>query len=94
MNAVSFSPVSNIWFMTCGSEGIMNFWDYSVRNKIKSLAFGGTPVCCAKVSPMGDLIAYSLGNDWHIGVEGNKWQPRIGVHRLTEQEMKFPGQGK
>lgn len=80
--------------MTCGSEGIMNFWDYSVRNKIKSLAFGGTPVCCAKVSPMGDLIAYSLGNDWHIGVEGNKWQPRIGVHRLTEQEMKFPGQGK
>lgn len=54
--------------MTCGSEGIMNFWDYSVRNKIKSLNYAGNPVCCAKVSPLGDLIAFGLGNDWHVGV--------------------------
>jgi hypothetical protein len=78
--------------MTCGSDGLMNFWDFNVRNKIKSLTYGATPICCAKVSPMGDLIAYGLGNDWHIGIEGNKWQPRIGVHKLTEQEMKFAGQ--
>jgi len=53
--------------MTCGSDGSINFWDFNVRNKIKSLVFAGTPICCAKVSPMGDLIAYGLGNDWHIG---------------------------
>ncbi len=76
--------------MTCGSDGVINFWDFNVRNKIKFINFGGTPVCTAKVSPLGDFIAYGLGNDWHIGIEGNKWAPRLGVHKLTEQEMKFP----
>jgi mRNA export factor len=83
VNSVSFSPVSNIWFMTCGSDGNLNFWDFNVRNKIKSLSFAGTPVCHAKVSPLGDYIAYGLGNDWHLGAEGNKWQPKLGVHRMT-----------
>ena len=69
--------------MTCGSDGALNFWDFNVRNKIKSLNFSSTPVCCAKVSPLGDFIAYGLGNDWHLGVEGNKWAPRMAVHRLT-----------
>jgi len=69
--------------MTAGSDGMMHFWDYEVRNKIKSLNFGGTPICQAKVSPLGDMIAYGLGNDWHLGADGNKWPPRIGVHKLT-----------
>lgn len=68
----------------------MSFWDYNVRNKIKSVTFGGNPICCAKVSPQGDMIAYGLGNDWHIGTEGSKWTPRLGVHKLSEGEMKFP----
>ena len=54
--------------MTCGSDGNLNFWDFNVRNKIKSLVFAGNPVCHAKVSPLGDYIAYGLGNDWHLGV--------------------------
>lgn len=68
--------------MTCGSDGTVNFWDFNVKNKIKSLAFTA-PITHAKVSPQGEFIAYGLGNDWHIGTEGNKWQPRLGVHRLT-----------
>jgi WD40 repeat protein len=71
--------------MSCGSDGYINFWDFNVRNKIKCLGYAGFPICCAKLSPMGDMIAYGLGNDFHIGIEGNKWQPKLGVHRLTEQ---------
>jgi WD40 repeat protein len=54
--------------MTCGSDGYMNFWDVSVRNKIKFLAFATSPICSAKVSQTGEFIAYGLGNDFHIGL--------------------------
>jgi hypothetical protein len=30
------------------------------------------------------MIAYGLGNDWHLGQEGmNKWQTKVGVHQVT-----------
>lgn len=75
--------------MTAGSDGNMHFWDFEAKNKIRSLNYAGIPICAAKVSPKGDMIAYALGNDWHIGQEGSKWQPKIGVHMITEQETKF-----
>jgi len=75
--------------MTAGSDGSMHFWDFEAKNKIKTLNYGGTPLCCAKVSPKGDMIAYGLGNDWHIGQEGTKWQTKLGVHPVTEAETKF-----
>lgn len=67
MNAVSFNAVNDRWFMTAGSDGGMHFWDYEAKNKIKSLSYGGIPICCAKVNTAGNMIAYGLGNDWHIG---------------------------
>ena len=71
--------------MTAGSDGSMHFWDYESRSKIKTLSYGGNPICAAKVSPTGDMIAYALGNDWHLGQEGlNKWQTKIGVHKILE----------
>lgn len=45
----------------------MQLWDYSARNKIKQIGFARTPISCAKTSPTGDMIAYALGNDWHMG---------------------------
>jgi mRNA export factor len=53
--------------MTAGSDGFMHFWDYEVKNKIKSFSYLGIPICHAKVSPSGEMVAYGLGNDWHIG---------------------------
>lgn len=76
--------------MTAGSDGIIYFWDYEAKNKIKTLSYGGNPVSCAKVSQKGDMVAYGLGNDWHLGQEGvGKWQTKIGVHLVTENETKF-----
>lgn len=67
INSVSFNPINDRWFMTAGSDGGMHFWDYEAKNKIKSLNYGGVPICTAKVSPKGDMVAYGLGNDWHLG---------------------------
>ena len=92
VNASSFNPATENWFMTAGSDGVMSFWDFKARNKIKSFSFGLNPICDAKVSPSGQLVAYALGNDWHVGPEGiGKWQPRIGVHVVTDQETKYMG---
>jgi mRNA export factor len=64
----------------------MHFWDFEAKNKIKSLNYDEQPICTAKLSHKGDMIAYGLGNDWHIGPEGmNKWQPKLGVHIITDQ---------
>jgi mRNA export factor len=53
--------------MTAGSDGFMHFWDYEVKNKIKSFSYSGIPICHAKVNLSGEMVAYGLGNDWHIG---------------------------
>ena len=71
--------------MTAGADGVVHFWDYEARNKIKSLNYGGNPICAAVVSPKGDMLAYGLGNDWHLGQEGTgRWTPKIGVHLISE----------
>lgn len=65
-NTSSFNPFLDGWFLTGGSDGTMSYWDYKARNKIKSFGFNA-PVCNASVSSQGNMVAYSLGNDWHIG---------------------------
>lgn len=65
-NTSCFNPFLECWFVTGGSDGTMSFWDYKARNKIRSFMFNN-PVCCAQVSSNGKMVAYSLGNDWHIG---------------------------
>lgn len=72
--------------MTAGSDGVMSFWDFKARNKIKSFNYNSYPITCAAVSPSGQMVAYGNGNDWHVGTEGiNKWPNRIGVHIISEQ---------
>ena len=84
INSVSFNPINERWFMTAGADGVIHFWDYEARNKIKTLNYAGNPVCSATVNQKGDMIAYGLGNDWHLGQEGvNKWQTKVGVHQVT-----------
>jgi mRNA export factor len=54
--------------MTAGSDGVIHFWDFEAKNKIKSLSYNGNPVCAARVNNSGEMVAYALGNDWHLGV--------------------------
>lgn len=88
-NTCCFNPVLNDWILTAGSDGQMILWDFQSKNKIKSLNYE-IPVCKSSVSPNGKMIAYSLGNDWHIGEEGiGKWPSLVGVHQITEDQKRF-----
>jgi mRNA export factor len=71
INSVGFNPIKDAWFMTAGSDGMMHFWDFDTKTKIKSLSYD-SPICCSRVNPRGDMLAYALGNDWHTGQEGIK----------------------
>lgn len=82
-NTCCFNPVLDDWILTAGSDGQMILWDFKYKNKINTLNYE-IPVCYSEVSPNGKMIAYSLGNDWHIGEEGiGKWQNLLGVHFIT-----------
>jgi WD40 repeat protein len=92
INSVDFNPMYENWFLSAGSDGVINFWDFKQRQRIKQFSYGSKPVCCTSISANGSWIAYATGNDWHIGQEGvGKWQNRIGIHVITEQETKHPG---
>jgi WD40 repeat protein len=81
---VDFNPIYENWFLTSGSDGVVNFWDYKQRQKIKQFSYASNPICCSNISPNGSIVAYATGNDWHIGQEGiGKWQNRIGAHIIT-----------
>ena len=44
----------------------MTYWDYKAKNRIKGFNLK-YPICAAEVSPKGNMVVYSLGNDWHLG---------------------------
>jgi WD40 repeat protein len=90
VNSVGFNARSKNWFFTAGGDGYMQLWDYQARNKIKQIGFARTPITCAKVSPSGDMVAYALGNDWHMGSEGiGMWKNKLAVHYIKDDELKF-----
>ena len=55
---------------TAGGDGVINLWDYEVRNKIRALTFNKVPITFAKISPDGNYMAYALGYDWSEGIWG------------------------
>jgi len=80
VNSITFNPAFDEWFSTSGADGTMHFWNHKTKSKIKSFSYNSIPVCYSAVSRNGNFIAYALGNDWHVGPEGEKWQPKIAVH--------------
>ncbi len=50
VNGVGFNIRSKKYLYTVGAEGNMYFWDYEMKNKIKSFHYQGQTVCSAKMS--------------------------------------------
>ena len=70
----------------------MFFWDFEAKNKIKSFHFGTVnPVSAGSIDASGHFLAYSLGYDWHEGIQGaNKYsKPKIVVHQIQDNELKY-----
>lgn len=60
----------------------MHFWDHQTKTRLKSFSFNSNPICYSGVSYCGRYLAYGMGNDWHMGPEGEKWKPKLGVHEI------------
>ena len=84
VNSIDFSDGNDNYLATCGSDGQSHIWNYLSKNKLKSLNYNKIPVCFSKISPKGQYMAYGLGNDWHIGVEGEKWKPKLAVYKVSK----------
>lgn len=41
------------------------------------------------MSPDGNFLAYSTGNDWHKGEEGKDIKNAIFVHLVKDNELKY-----
>ena len=84
VNSVQTNSRAEKWVCTSGGEGKMIFWDIMQKNKIKEFTFANEPVCKARVSPDGNLIAYALGYDWSEGVWGleKNFKPKVCVHSI------------
>lgn len=62
----------------------MIFWNCQNKSKIKANSYDNKPINVSKISPNGKMVAYGLGNDWHMGPDGqSKWPNLLGVHKLT-----------
>lgn len=95
VHSIGFHPNSKSFVFTAGGDGCINYWDYEAKNKIKSFNFKGAPVTRAKISDDGQFMAYALGYDWQKGIWGMdpNVKPRICVHAITENELKYNAGG-
>jgi len=92
VHAIGFHPKTKQFVFTAGGEGNIFFWDYGQKNKICTFSFKSVPVTRAKMSPDGQLLAYSLGYDWAKGIEGYmSYKPKVCVHIMQENELFYSG---
>lgn len=71
----------------------MIFWDYNVKNKIKTFNFNNVPITITKMSPDGSMLAYALGYDFSKGAEGYNLniQSKLCIHVIPDNELRSSG---
>ena len=89
VNSIDFNNKNT--FVTAGSDGVFAVWDKEARQRLSlfELHKKRCPITCAKFSPMGNMLFYSLSYDWSKGAENNS--PALGnaiaVHAITDAEV-------
>jgi mRNA export factor len=76
--------------MTAGSEGSIIFWDYNVKNKIRTFNCAQIPITAAKMSHDGSMLAYAMGYDFSKGPDGYSanLQNKLCIHIIPDNELK------
>jgi mRNA export factor len=71
----------------------MIFWDYNVKNKIKTFNFNNLPITAAKMSSDGMMLAYALGYDFSKGAEGYNLNlpTKLCIHQIPDNELRSSG---
>ena len=89
-HGIGFHPKSKDFIYTAGGEGSVIFWDFKVKEKIKTCDYRPNPVVQAKMSPDGKYLAYALGYDWAKGVrEDMSFHNNIALHVMQDNELRY-----
>jgi mRNA export factor len=77
-------------FATCGSDGIVTFWDKDNKQRLKAFPALPQGVPCSAFNSAGNLFAYAVCYDWGCGAaRASPSNPgNIGVHFTPDDEVK------
>ncbi|KAF8954147.1 WD40-repeat-containing domain protein [Flammula alnicola] len=89
VNDICFHPVHGT-FSTCGSDGIINFWDKDARARIKTFDSAPAPIAATAFNRNGDIFAYAVSYDWSKGHSINTpgMPNKIMLHSCKYEEVR------
>ncbi|KAK0468965.1 Poly(A)+ RNA export protein [Armillaria novae-zelandiae] len=75
---------------TCGSDGVISFWDQHSRIPLGGLNGLPGPVPCASFNRNGTLLAYAVSYDWSRGVAGMTLNHpnQLMLHACQDHEVR------
>ena len=87
MHQVSFDPAHPTILSSCGSEGIIRFWNTQTCKQVYQLPAKENAITAGCFNSTGTLFAYAVGNDYSQGKIWNTVQDNIFVHRVQVEQM-------
>lgn len=92
INAIGFNHNFANLMYSCGSEGVLNFWNTKQKTKSADFNHGdNTSVTAADMHPTGKYLAYALGYDWSRGCWGlSDFNERTMIYVHTVKKSELP----
>ncbi|KAJ3259549.1 hypothetical protein HK103_002102 [Boothiomyces macroporosus] len=87
VNEIIFHPTYGT-LGTCGGDGGLRFWDKDERRSIKILPTMQAPVTNMAFNRSAQILAYSVGYDWHKGHEHHKPGAQIFLHPVVDDDVR------
>lgn len=90
VNAICFhNPFGT--FATCGSDGVVNFWDKDNKQRLKGFNAVQRTISAANFNAQGTLFAYASSYDWSKGSMHVQPGNEIFIHYVVEDEIRPKG---
>lgn len=90
VNAICFhNPCGT--FATCGSDGVVNFWDKDNKQRLKGFNAVQRTISAANFNTQGTLFAYASSYDWSKGSMHVQAGNEIFIHYVNEEEIRPKG---
>jgi mRNA export factor len=90
VNAICFHSQFGT-FATCGSDGVINFWDKDNKQRLKGFNPVQRTISAANFNTQGNLFAYSSSYDWSKGSMNVQPGNEIFIHVVQEDEIRPKG---
>lgn len=92
VNAICFHSQFGT-FATCGSDGVVNFWDKDNKQRLKGFNPVQRTISAASFSQGGTMFAYSSSYDWSKGSMHMQPGNEIFLHHVVEEEIRQKSAG-